>query len=105
MHARKSTVLMAVLVAAALGSSASAQTPAPAAASQAAEPETPLSALAPANLAKRRPKPPFDLTGNWFIDMRASPEAWRFGPPYPAFTPAAQVHIDASRKATAEGKV
>ena len=27
-----------------------------------------LSALAPANLAKPRPKPPFDLTGTWFIE-------------------------------------
>ena len=85
--------------------STSAQTPARASGNQAAQPDAPLSALAPANLAKRRPKPPFDLTGNWFIDTTGNPEAWRFGPPYPAFTPAAQVHIDASRKATAEGKV
>jgi len=28
-----------------------------------------LSALAPANLAKPRPAPPFDVTGNWFIDI------------------------------------
>src|SRR5262245_61535897 len=30
---------------------------------QVAEPPAPLGALAPANLAKSRPKPPFDLTG------------------------------------------
>ena len=97
---------LAFLVACTLGVSASAQTPGRASANQAAPPEAaPLSALAPSNLAKRRPKPPFDLTGNWFIDTTGNPEAWRFGAPYPAFTPAAQVHIDASRKAAAEGKV
>jgi hypothetical protein len=64
-----------------------------------------LSALAPANIAKSRPKAPFDLTGNWFIDVSTNPEAWRFGPPYPALTAASQVHWDAAKKATAEGKV
>jgi hypothetical protein len=63
-----------------------------------------LGVLAPANLAKPRPKPPFDLTGTWFVDL-AFPGSWRFGPPYPKLTPAAQVHFDASRKAQAEGKV
>jgi len=67
--------------------------------------EAPLSALAPANLAKPRPKPPFDLTGTWFIDFN-SPNSWRFGPPTTTtLTPAAQVHFDAARKAQAEGKV
>ena len=64
-----------------------------------------LSALAPANLAKPRPKPPFEVTGNWFIDVSQNPEAWRFGPPYPKLTPAAQLHWDAAKKYTAEGKV
>jgi hypothetical protein len=64
-----------------------------------------LSALAPANIAKPRPKAPFDVTGNWFIDVSQNPEAWRFGPPYPKLTPAAQVHWDAAKKYTAEGKV
>ena len=40
-------------------------------------------ALAPANLAKKRPKPPFDITGNWFINLRRSFGDFRFGPPYP----------------------
>ena len=65
----------------------------------------PLSALAPANLAKERPPAPFNLTGNWFIDTSASAEAWRFGPPYPKLTPAAQMHADASQKYLKEGKV
>jgi hypothetical protein len=64
-----------------------------------------LSALAPENIAKVRPPAPFDLTGNWFIDVSQNPEAWRFGPPYPRLTPAAQVHFDASQKAAKEGKV
>jgi len=64
-----------------------------------------LSALAPANLTKPRPKPPFEVTGNWFIDVSENPEAWRFGPPYPKLTPAAQLHWDAAKKYTAEGKV
>ena len=63
-----------------------------------------LGVLAPANLTKPRPKAPFDITGTWFIDM-GFPGSWRFGPPYPKLTPAAQVHFDASRKAQAEGKV
>jgi hypothetical protein len=44
-----------------------------------------LGALAPENLAKKRPKPPFDLTGNWFINLRKSFGDFRFGPPYPEF--------------------
>jgi hypothetical protein len=65
----------------------------------------PLSALAPANLAKPRPAAPFTLTGNWFIDTSKSAEAWRFGPPYPKLTPAAQLHADLSQKYLKEGKV
>ena len=55
-----------------------------------AVPAEPLSALAPENLAKPRPKAPFDLTGNWFVDTSPGPDAWRFGPPYPKLTPKAQ---------------
>jgi hypothetical protein len=66
---------------------------------------TPLGALAPANIAKARPAAPFDLTGTWFVDLDATPSAWRFGPPYPELTPAAQAHFDAGRKAVAEGQV
>lgn len=42
-------------------------------------------ALAPENLAKPRPKPPFDITGTWFVDLRQSFADFRFGPPYPEF--------------------
>jgi hypothetical protein len=84
---------------------------APAANTPAAEREVPsapgrqLSALAPENIAKARPSPPFDLTGNWFIDVTENPNAWRFGPPYPKLTAAAQVHFDASQAAAKDGKV
>ncbi|MET0164283.1 MAG: hypothetical protein ABW318_04685 [Vicinamibacterales bacterium] len=83
----------------------------PAANTPAAESEVPsepgrqLSALAPENLAKARPAAPFDLTGNWFIDVTENPNAWRFGPPYPKLTAAAQLHFDASQVAAKEGKV
>src|SRR6187551_3002852 len=90
--------------------SPSSQTAAPAASTTPAADTTveegkQLSALAPANLTKPRPKPPFEVTGNWFIDVSQNPEAWRFGPPYPKLTPAAQLHWDAAKKYTAEGKV
>src|SRR5262245_36406057 len=42
-------------------------------------------ALAPQNLAKKRPKPPFDLTATWFVDLRRSFDDFKFGPPYPQF--------------------
>ena len=65
-----------------------------------------LSALAPANLAKERPAPPFDLTSNWFIDVSQDPKAWHFYlEPYPKLTPAAQKEYDTSMKYDAEGKV
>jgi hypothetical protein len=75
-----------------------------AAQSGAPEDDVQLSALAPANLAKPRPAPPFDLTGNWFIDL-GSPNSWRFGPPTTKLTPEAQVHFDRAAEARAEGKV
>src|SRR5438876_7944756 len=69
------------------------------------QPPGALGALAPANLAKPRPKPPFDLTGTWLHGGGAD-NGFRFSPP-PGFklTPEAQKHFDASRKAQAEGKV
>ena len=41
-----------------------------------------LSALAPANLKKPRAKPPFNLTGTWFVDLSkgpASTSCWAAG--------------------------
>ena len=64
----------------------------------------PLGALAPENLAKPRPAPPFDLTGTWQHDF-TGPDSWRFVPKTFELTPEAQRHYDAGQKAAAEGKV
>jgi hypothetical protein len=54
-------------------------------------------ALAPQNLAKQRPKPPFNLTGTWFINLRKSFGDFMFGPPYPEFNEAGkQAMVDAA---------
>ena len=66
-----------------------------------------LGVLAPANIAKPRPKAPFDLTGAW-LHGNAPPfgESERFDPPAGfKLTPAAQAHYDASAKAAKEGKL
>ena len=71
-------------------------------------PADPLSALAPANLAKARPKAPFDLTGNWFINGGVPGGGWLFGRTpavLPKLTPAAQKHFDAYAAAAKYGKV
>jgi len=62
-----------------------------------------LGVLAPENLAKPRPKAPFDLTGTW-LHMRGESE--RFDPPAGfKLTPEAQKHYDAAQKAIADGKI
>jgi hypothetical protein len=101
------TTALSLVASAACGPGATGEAPAPATDSGPAltEDGVQLSALAPDNLARPRPAAPFDLTGNWFIDVSENPEAWRFGPPYPTLTPAAQVHFDASQKALADGLV
>jgi len=69
-------------------------------------PPTQVSALAPENLAKPRPKAPFDLTGNWFIDNSPGIQGWLFGPAtIPKLTPSAQKHRDAYLQAIKDGKV
>jgi len=75
------------------------------AAAQPAGPPPPLGALAPANIAKPRPKPPFDLTGTW-LHGGGQNNGFRFSPPAGfKLTPEAQVHYDAAQKAAKEGKV
>jgi hypothetical protein len=97
---------LSLLVSACSGTPPAAEAPEAAAAAGSELPEgVRLSALAPENLARPRPDPPFDLTGNWFIDVSEDREAWRFGPPYPPLTPAAQAHFDASQRALADGLV
>jgi hypothetical protein len=69
------------------------------------QPPGSLGALAPANIAKPRPKAPFDLTGTW-LHGGGPDNNFRYAPP-PGFklTPASQAEYDAARKAQAEGKV
>src|SRR4051794_3101441 len=68
-------------------------------------PAAALGALAPSNLSKPRPKPPFDLTGTW-LHGGGPDNNFRFAPP-PGFKllPAAQAIYDEAKKAQAEGKV
>lgn len=69
-----------------------------------APPPPQLGALAPANIAKNRPKAPFDITGTWQHGGGQN-NSFRFSPPEGfKLTPFAQAHYDAARKAAAEGK-
>jgi hypothetical protein len=61
-------------------------------------------ALAPQNLAKHRPKPPLDLTGTWFINLRHSFADFMFGPPYPKFYAAGQQAMKEAAEARAAHK-
>jgi hypothetical protein len=93
---QKQLPMRAILgIAAFFAGTVSAQTP----------PPPQLGALAPTNIAKPRPKPPFDLTGTW-MHGGGQNNNFRFSPPAGfKLTPAAQVHYDAAQKATAAGKV
>src|SRR5688572_9180770 len=56
-----------------------------------------LGALAPENLKKERPPPPFDLTGTWFVDLSRAFGDFRFGPPYPEFIGQAKTDYEYSQ--------
>jgi hypothetical protein len=63
-----------------------------------------LGALAPENLARPRPAPPFDVTGTWFVDLSRGFADYMFGPPYPKFyAPGREALIEAP-KAQARGE-
>ena len=63
-----------------------------------------LGALAPAAIAKSRPKPAFDLTGTW-LHSGGPGNPWQFSPPAGAkLTAVAQAEFDAYKKAQAAGK-
>jgi len=62
-----------------------------------------LGALAEANLQKKRPKPPADLTGTYNFDLEGKPgTAFQFLP-IPPLTPAAQAVMDKRTAYTAKG--
>jgi hypothetical protein len=61
-------------------------------------------ALAPANLKKPRPKPPFDVTGTWFVDLTRSFADFRFGPPYPEFYEPGQTALREAEEARKKGE-
>ena len=61
-------------------------------------------ALAPQNLAKKRPKPPFDLTSTWFVDLTRAFADFRFGPPYPEFYEPGQTAMKEAAAAAKAGQ-
>ncbi len=61
-----------------------------------------LGALAPANLEKDRPAPPFDLTGTWFVDLSEAFAKFRFGPPYPEFIGQAKADFEEGQRRAAQ---
>ncbi len=60
-------------------------------------------ALAPQNLAKKRPKAPFDMTGTWFVDLSQGFDKFRFGPPYPEFLEGGKEAMKGAAEAAAKG--
>lgn len=63
-----------------------------------------LGALAPENLKKNRPAPPFDLTGTWFVDLSAGFAHFMFGPPYPEFIGQAKKDFEEGQRLRKQGK-
>jgi hypothetical protein len=63
-----------------------------------------LGALAPENLAKERPAPPFNLTGTWFVDLSRAFGDFRYGPPYPEFIGQAKLDFEEGQRLAAERK-
>lgn len=63
-----------------------------------------LGALAPENLQKPRPAPPFDLTGTWFVDLSKGFADYMFGPPYPRFYAPGREALIEQPKAQARGE-
>jgi hypothetical protein len=61
-----------------------------------------LGALAPENLKKERPAPPFDLTGTWFVDLSVRFADFRFGPPYPEFIGQAKLDFEEGQRMAAQ---
>src|SRR5690348_16801769 len=89
----------ALAAAALLAPQMTAQSPAPL-----DEHGVPLGALAPASIAKARPKAALERTGTW-LQAGGPGNPWQFSPPAGfKLTPAAQAQYDAYKKATAGGE-
>ena len=63
-----------------------------------------LGALAPENLNKERPAPPFNLTGTWFVDLSEGFAKFMYGPPYPEFIGQAKLDFEEGQRARQERK-
>jgi hypothetical protein len=57
-----------------------------------------LGALAPENLNKQRPAPPFNLTGTWFVDLSEGFAKFMYGPPYPEFIGQAKLDFEEGQR-------
>jgi hypothetical protein len=63
-------------------------------------------ALSKENLAKPRPKPPFDLTGNWMFSAQMNRDNGVFNfLPLPKLKPAAKALYEAGQKAVAVERI
>lgn len=63
-----------------------------------------LGALAPENLNKERPAPPFNLTGTWFVDLSEGFAKFMYGPPYPEFIGQAKLDFEEGQRMRAQRK-
>ncbi len=63
-----------------------------------------LGALAPENLNKKRPAPPFNLTGTWFVDLSEGFGKFMYGPPYPEFIGQAKLDFEEGERMRKERK-
>jgi hypothetical protein len=63
-----------------------------------------LGALAPENLKKKRPAPPFNLTGTWFVDLSEGFRKFQYGPPYPEFIGQAKLDFEEGQRMAAQRK-
>jgi hypothetical protein len=61
-------------------------------------------ALAPDNLKKKRPAPPFNLTGTWFVDLSQGFRNFLYGPPYPEFIGQAKLDFEEGQRMAAQRK-
>ena len=61
-----------------------------------------LGALAPDNLNRDRPAPPFNLTGTWFVDLSDGFAKFMYGPPYPEFIGQAKLDFEEGARMRAQ---